>query len=214
MIVDRVKRIHIHLHLFFQDRKLPKELPVIIPFSVFCLQMLHKSRRIPCCFLRKKLHLRLHLAPHLFPFLLAVCHPASTVRRVPEMVVVLAEFLFQPGDFFFLAFQEIIIQDLRSQNFVFCFPLLIFFSSETVRADVNCLLIKFIQNIFHRDICCQIPDSPLPFLSAPQMAEKTVQKFVEIQPVDHYFVLHKHRKQPLWGHIEKFPVRAQHLCLA
>ena len=136
--------------------------------------MLHKSRRIPCCFLRKKAPSPSASCAASLPILLAVCHPASTVRRVPEMVVVLAEFLFQTGDFFFLAFQEIIIQDLRSQNFVFCFPLLDIFLFGNCSGGCKLPSDKmFIPEYFPpRYLLPRSQILPLPFLSAPQMAEK------------------------------------------
>ena len=102
MVINRIKGIHIYLHLLFQHRKLPQKFFIIIAFPVFGLQMFDQSRRIPCRLFRKKLDFCLHLTTHIFPFFLAACHPALILRCIPEMMVIHPKFLLQTDDFIFL----------------------------------------------------------------------------------------------------------------
>ena len=128
------------------------------------------------------------------------------------MMIILSKLLLQPDKLFFLTFQKYIVQLFCGQYLLILSPLLIAFPPETVRSDINRFLVKLIQNTLCCNICRQNPDSPFSLLPAPQMTEKTVQKFMEIQPVDLNLVLHKHGKQPLRRNIKQLPICADHLC--
>ena len=186
IIIYIIKRVRVNLYRFPHNGKFSQKLSVIILFPVFYPDLPGQFSRLVRCLFGKCLHLRLHRLTHSVPFVFPVrCHPGPVILIRPIRMVIRIKFghkrKIPPLRKFFLL--EAAVNTLGIHYPVLFFQAQITFSSGRGLGTVKAFHIHGIDQIFHGDVTCQIPQSFFPLASCIHMDKYTVQDRVKVQPV-------------------------------